>query len=204
MNRSDRLFIGLDLGQQYDYTALVALSSEMVANRDLKYTVEYIHRYPLKMSYPDMTASVGRFIDDLRSRRYSPILVVDYTGVGAPVYDMLSKQGCKPVAFTITGGNQPNIKNKFKVSVPKIDMVACLQVAIQNKKLKIPSTLKELKQLKAEIQNFHMKISAGASTSFGALRDSVHDDIVMSLCMVLWYAEYLLVGKRSPFIKVGI
>jgi len=198
-----RLFIGLDLGQQYDFTVITAVSSYRTDHREITHTLEYIHRFPLKMSYSVMANQVTSFVTSSRVKLYNPTLIVDFTGVGAPVYDMLVKNGLKPVAFTITGGTQPNITNRHKMSVPKRDMVASLQIALQNRNIKIPSNINELEQLKSEIQNFHIKIDKSSSTTFGALRDSVHDDIIMALCMSIWYADYALVGKQSPFIKVG-
>ncbi len=200
---SKRLFIGLDLGQQYDYTVITAISSHRTSNRGIRHVLEYVYRFPVKMSYSVMTNYVTKFVMTPKAIVFNPVLIVDYTGVGAPVYDMLVKNGLKPVAFTITGGSKPNVTNRNKMSVPKRDMVASLQIALQNHILSIPSSLKELGQLKSEIQNFHMKIDKNSSTTFGALRDSIHDDITMSLCMAIWYADYTLIGKKSPFIKVG-
>lgn len=198
-----RIFIGLDLGQQFDYTAMTVVSSFRTGPRELMHTIEYIYRFPLKMSYSVMANSVTRFINT-QLKIYSPILIVDFTGVGAPVYDILTKNGLKPVAFTITGGNTPKIVSKYKVNVPKQDMVASLQIALQNNVIRIPSNTNELEQLKAEIQNFTMKINKNNKESFGALQDGIHDDIVMALCMSIWYADFALVGKKTPYVKIGI
>jgi len=204
MASKERLIIGLDLGQQYDYTVLTAISAVFVSKRDMRYKLEYIHRYPLKMSYPDMGASVTRFMNSAKVKLHNPILIVDYTGVGAPVYDILIKNGLAPVGLTVTGGLSVNITNRYKIAVPKRDLVASLQIVIQNKKIVIPSSLKEYAQLVAEVQNFSMDVTKGSSPTFNALRDNVHDDIIMSLCMATWYAEDMLSGKKSPFIATGI
>lgn len=199
---AERFFIGLDLGQQYDYTAMVVVGAQVDKNRVVQYFLHWAYRFPLKMPYPRMVKAVAGFLNQhpIKSN-YS--LIVDYTGVGAPVFDMLSKENLRPVAFTITGGKDASVKNRYKVNVPKTDVVNILQVVVQNQLIRIPKSLKVIEQLKKEIQNFSMKISGNATTSFGALKSDIHDDLVMSLAMALWYGELTLVGKRSPFIRSG-
>src|SRR5262245_4457864 len=93
--------IGVDLGQQHDYTAVAILESiELVHNdrdpvtyerrREHRTRLLHLHRVKLGTPYPD----VVRAIKDIAA---SPTLagrctlVVDATGVGAPVVDLLKR-----------------------------------------------------------------------------------------------------------------
>lgn len=197
-----RFFIGMDIGQQYDYTAITVIESEFVTGQGIQHTLQFIYRFPLKLPYPTMVDRVVNFVGSNALLKNS-VLVVDYTGVGAPVFDMLGRKGLKPVAFSITGGNDPNIKHRYKVSVPKSDLVGSLQLAIQKRTLVIPKKLKNIDLLRDEINNYTMKIGRNSTTTYGTLRDSIHDDLVMSVSMALWYSEYTMLGKQRPFIITG-
>ena len=57
-------------------------------------------------------------------------LVVDATGVGRPVVDMLYASGLNPIAVTITGGDSVHLTDGIW-RVPKRDLVGLLQVLLQ-------------------------------------------------------------------------
>src|SRR4051812_49238730 len=103
-------YIGLDLGQKRDHSAIVVV--ERIDRRHAyagttfeKLVVRYAERLPLGMLYPEIVARVREIVrsDELRGKC---MLAVDATGVGAPVVDMLraAQLGCTVSAFVITGG----------------------------------------------------------------------------------------------------
>ena len=65
----------------------------------------HIERLRLGTTYPDVVAYVGTLLNGLPARPRPPALVVDATGVGKPVVDMLRAARLRPVAVTVTGGN---------------------------------------------------------------------------------------------------
>ena len=54
------------------------------------FQVGHLERLPLGTSYPAIVAHVGRLMTKLPGR---PELVIDYTGVGRPVFDMFVYSG---------------------------------------------------------------------------------------------------------------
>jgi hypothetical protein len=79
-----RYFVGLDLGQAQDFTALAVLTRPVVhryevdADRKPAYAVPHLHRFPLGTPYPEVVAGVVELLRTPPLRQ--PMLVVDQTG----------------------------------------------------------------------------------------------------------------------------
>jgi hypothetical protein len=184
----NQFYIGLDLGQAQDYTALsvVEVISEKRGERSFKiFHVRHLHRYPLGTPYPEIVASVLTLSDKIRSGK----LVVDATGVGRPVIDLLKKEGLSPTEILIHGGDSTTHEGLLW-RVPKRDLVSTLTVAFQTNRLKIASALPEAKTLIDELLNFKVKINLKtAHDSYEAWREGQHDDLVLSVALACWAAE---------------
>lgn len=182
-----KFFIGLDLGQASDFTALSVL--ERLANKGgFVYHIRRLERVRGE-SYPNIAQKVTAL---LRSPALAggAALVVDQTGVGVPVVDLLKKSGLRPVAVSIHGGdNTAHEGDNWRI--PKRDLVGTLQVLLQSERLKVSSKLKLGPVLQAEMLNFKVKIDpATAHDSYSAWRDSDHDDLVLSVALAAWWGEH--------------
>ncbi|OPY55270.1 MAG: hypothetical protein A4E48_00124 [Methanosaeta sp. PtaU1.Bin060] len=181
-----RFHLGLDLGQASDYTALIILQ-EMPGEAGNIYHARRLERIRGE-PYPNIA-------DKVKAIMAAPVLagrtnlVVDQTGVGAPVVDLLRQAGLKPVAVSIHGGaNVSREGSNWKV--PKRDLVGVLQVLLQSGRFKISSKLKLGPVLQAEMLNFRVKIDpVTAHDSYSAWRDNEHDDLVLSAALATWWAE---------------
>ena len=96
--QATRFFVGLDLGQTQDFSALVVLEhvpskpGATPRHRDQTFALRHIERFPLGTSYPRIVADVG----DLVSR--PPLagacrIALDATGVGRAVVDIFRDAG---------------------------------------------------------------------------------------------------------------
>lgn len=173
-------YVGLDLGQASDYTALSVIEA-----KDEQYQVRHLQRFRIGTPYPTIVSDVGKMLATLQDT----YLVVDGTGVGRPVVDLFRVAELNPVAITITGGNDV-IQVDGGWHVPKRDLVGALAVAFQTSNLKIAGALPEAKTLVDELLNFKVKINLKtAHDSYEAWREGIHDDLVLSVAMALWYAR---------------
>jgi hypothetical protein len=76
--------------------------------------------------------------------------------------------------------------------VPKRDLVAAVQVLLQNGRLKIAPELELAPVLKKELLNFRVKIDPKtAHDSYEHWREGDHDDLVLATALACWYSEYL-------------
>ena len=205
-----KFYIGLDLGQASDYTALNVM--QQVDGKDGNvYHIRRLERIR-GAPYPDITQKVKAIMASPALAGRTD-LVVDQTGVGTPVVDLLRQAGLKPVAVSIHGGaNVTREGNNW--NVPKRDLVGVLQVLLQTGRLKVASKLKLGSVLQAEMLNFKVKIDpVTAHDSYSAWRDNEHDDLVLSAALAAWWAErqpkptgpLIVVGatKQSPIIAGG-
>jgi hypothetical protein len=125
-------------------------------------------------------------------------LVVDQTGVGAPVVDMFNKAGLSPVGVLIHGGSNES-REVRTWHVPKRNLVAVVQVPLQNKRLQIADgPLRDI--LINELLNFKVKIDpVTAHDSYSAWREAEHDDLVLAVALAIWWADH----NRKSFAKVS-
>ena len=90
------------------------------------YQVGHLERGPLGTPYPGIVAHVGRLLGKLPD----PELVIDYTGVGRPVFDLFTYAGISPVGVLITGGAVETHDGPI-YGVPKLTLVRARPLALQ-------------------------------------------------------------------------
>jgi hypothetical protein len=180
-------YIGLDLGQSQDYTAL-AIAEKLEANKVIYHQIRYIQRYALGTTYPQITHSIKELMQKPPLLGKS-MLIADATGVGRPVIDMMRKDGVSLVPVTITSGSEVKFDGIGGWNVPKRDLVSTVQVLLQNGRVKFASSLPDLQILVDELLNFRIKISQAGKDTYEAWREGAHDDLVLALALALWYSE---------------
>lgn len=185
--RLNKYILGLDLGQQNDYTVLSCLIPSQ-QDKSIVYSLPYLKRLPLKTPYPTIVELINNFISSPRGIYKDYVLIVDYTGVGRPVVDLFKEHGLQIISINITGGNKANWVSRVEANVPKRDIVSAIQVVMQNKRLKIAHDLPLLSSLSREFLGFKAKISSAGRDSYEAI-SGLHDDIVLSIGVALWYGE---------------
>src|SRR3712207_876281 len=92
---------GLDLGQAADYSALDVLDYQP---QTAVYHCGYLQRLPLNMPYPQQVGRVYELLATPPLRGHTR-LVLDATGVGRPVLDLVRSVGLAPIPVLITGGD---------------------------------------------------------------------------------------------------
>jgi hypothetical protein len=192
-------FLGVDLGQAQDYTALAVVEQKSFRYepKPVEYHVRHLERLKLGTPYPAIVEQVQNLMQSPQLLNQAA-LVVDATGVGAPVVDLFRKIGLAPIAITITGGNAVT-RERGGYRVPKRDLVTTLQVLFQSGRLKVAAELPEARLLVEELLNFKVKINVKtAHDSYEAWREGIHDDLVLAVALACWYAE-----KGQPRIFIG-
>ena len=190
---TDRFVVGVDLGQAQDYTAIAVLEV-LQHGEEEGYHLRHLERPRLGTSYPDI---VQRLLALLAT---SPLIgccemVLDATGVGAPVVDLLRQAGLSLTAVTITGADAATRGEGGGWRVPKRDLVSTLQVALQQGRFKVADGLALGDVFVRELLAFRVKINIATShDSYEAWREGDHDDLVLAVALALWQARQ---GKAS-------
>ena len=180
---SMRQYVGLDLGQSGDFTAVAVLE-----DGEEGYALRHLERFPLGTSYPD----VVRQVVGLLGRCTRPVLVVDRTGVGRPVVDLLVEQAaaaCTLLPVTITAGRTVSREPDGGLLVPKRHLVGALRGLVENRRLRVASSLPDAAVLARELRDFRVRRTDSGHEVFGAPGSGRHDDLVLAVALAAWAAE---------------
>lgn len=195
-----RMFVSLDAGQAGDFSAFCV--GETYAQRERTYQhditgvaedhikhldrtiysfrIVSLHRAALGTSYPIICEQVRSILSELPEAD----LIVDATGIGRGICDILNGRGLRPHAMTITAGETWTRKN-MELHVAKVQLVSCLITATQEGRVKFAPEIPLRDVVSEEIAAFTPRRTAtGLLTYEGA--DGIHDDLVMSLAMGIW------------------
>ncbi len=137
-------------------------------------------------SYPEVVKTVKERMQDPMIINNCD-LVVDATGVGMPVIDYMVAEGLDPIGIWITSGAQVGDQS-YGYTVPKGDLIASLQTALSLHSIQFSKYLdpKCVKQIKHEFSMFTEKRTKKGHETFNSLRESDHDDLVLSLAINIW------------------
>ena len=165
------------MGQRRDFTAIAVVErreNQWAGAREL--VLRYLERMPLGTPYT-------KVVERLRTMMRHPEMagrtrmVVDATGVGAPVVEMLRSAGVSAIAVTITGGAQAHGQGEHW-HVPRRDLLAGLEVLLEAGDLKISRRLAEAERLVRELTALRTRGGGGE-----------HDNLVMAVALACWRAR---------------
>jgi len=196
------MYLGLDLGQAQDYTALSILQKVKEKKTDvIQYHTRHAERFALGTTYPVMIDKLQERINALNVLDYS--VIADATGVGRPVIDLMRERGINTVPIIITGGEKELFDPELGGwKVPKRILVSNLLVLLQNGQLKFAKGMMHAEELINELLNFKIKVTAHQNDTYEAWREGDKDDLVLSLAMAAWFA--VKYGVTEDRIKVNI
>jgi hypothetical protein len=188
-------FLGLDLGQRRDFSALAAVDVVHTrgAQRD-KVTYAYpltrelhlkeLHRYPTLMPYTSLPARVLEAVRRTPVEKRAVTLAIDGGGPGTAVVDIFrhARIGVHilPVIITATGNGRMGADGYYTVS--RRSLITLVRYALESKTLRLASRLDLRTQLIQE---------CAAIRSDGQHH---HDDLVMSVALALWASTKVTPG----------
>ena len=191
-----RYLVGLDLGQAQDYTALV-IAEQHGTPPTASYQIRHLERFALGTAYPAIVTHIQSLLQHPTLQRHTS-LVVDATGCGRPVVDLLTQTRLAPVAVSIHGGDQVS-HDGHHWRVPKRDLVSVLQVLLQARRLQVAEALPLAQVLVQELLNFRVTIDPRtAHDSYSAWCEGQHDDLVLATALACWWGER---GTARPAIS---
>ncbi len=200
----DVYFVGVDLGQSRDFTAIAAVERAELRGpwdpvmyawrKTVSLRLRFLERLALGTPYPEVVARVVEVTraPELADRCW---LAVDGTGVGRPVVDLLRRAGPRGILMpaTITCGDAETYGNGY-YRVPKRDLIVGLQVLLQRGALEIAGGLRFGAEFVAEMAAMQVKVTTGGHEQYGAWREGTHDDLVFAVALACWAAKKVYPG----------
>jgi len=186
-------YLGLDLGQKHDFTAIAVVERPDLGiarmPQPLSLTVRHLERMALGTPYPRVVERVCAIMQNPKLGDCR--LVVDSTGLGAPIVDLLRAAGLsgRLTAVTITGGESAR-GNSEVWSVPRKDLLAGLEVLLDAGELQISRKLSHASTLVKELTSLR-------NNGYSAR----HDDLVLAVALACWRARWKTIGfarQRLP------
>jgi hypothetical protein len=207
--------IGVDLGQRRDPSAIAVIEKvEWIAGQfhttpqimggrphyggyDLRQgdmVVRHLERVPLATPYSQVVKRVAEMTRHPSLGNVRGKLIVDATGVGAPVVEMLrdpfitnaQRPGCEMTPVVTTDGSAARRDGNGWEMVPKVDLLSAMQASLENGQLRIARQMRETERLVKEMVG---------------LGGSEQDDLAVALAV--WGAKTgITYGFRSEFLPV--
>lgn len=204
-----RYYVGLDLGQKNDFTALAILERAelqggfdytwMAHKKVVEHRIRHLERVKLGTPYPEVVRRV-REVTRSGELRGQCQLIVDATGVGQPVVDLLREADldCRMRPVIITGGDLERMEGGY-YRVPKRDLVTGVQVMLERGELKIAAGIAEGELLVKEMAEMRVKVTLSGREQYGAWREGTHDDMVLAVALACWGVK-----KEWPYPLEGV
>ncbi len=197
MSSTSPFVVGLDLGQPGEFSALAVVEvhppapAEGSGQRQL--ALRHLLRWPRGTSYAAIAAEVAELV------RTPPLsgtrLVVDQTGTGRPVSDLVRNEvkDASVVAVTVTGGYATQRDTAGGWNVPKTELVSVMQVLLQAYRLRVANGLHHAEILVRELHNFRVKHPTSGTEERMSWREGDQDDLVFAVALACWFVE-----RRCP------
>jgi len=205
-----RHYNGLDLGQRVDYSASVLIERKEMRQAQEKlpgteewemealtavslYEVRNVHRWDLGTAYADVVQDVFNALQHPELHTTTR-LVVDATGVGVPVIEMMQRGPYRlnPQGIMITAGNSVGMGKDGMYNVSKRILITMLQTLVQSQRIRVSPKMEHYAELMREMKAFSLKLTAARNDTYEAWSEQDHDDIVMALAVAVWLAEHEL------------
>jgi hypothetical protein len=187
-------YMGVDLGQKKDHTAIAVVERWDAGRAFLAPTmkcleVRYLERVPLGTPYTVVAERVRRMVQSEKLAGQVAV-ALDATGVGAPVVDLLraARLGCQVMAVSITGGERES-QTASGWNVPKRDLIGGVQVLLERGELKISRKLRDSWTLVKELLDVRMTLAGAGKVRLGADGSGEHDDLAIALALACWRAQ---------------
>ena len=150
-----RYVVGCDLAKHEDFTVLCVLDDS-----------GHLCAFD-RFSQLDWVFQTKRIVE-VCQRYNNARLLIDSTGVGDPIYDMLRRSGVSVEGYKFTNSS-------------KKDLIENLSIAIENKTVSYP----DIPVLITELGLYGYKISPAGVTTYNA-PEGYHDDVVVALALAVW------------------
>jgi hypothetical protein len=211
-------WIGVDLGQHVDFSAVTVLSRSIAVDpvtgypaRDSRGWAKYdwrlrgLRRFPLKTSYVEVARKVAAIASQARLRP-QPRVVVDATGVGVACVETI-RTALRPHpeievwGVSITSGEGWRIVHRHTMNCSKIQLVGAFREVLETERFKVcrfadGRLIRGVDVLKRELSAFRVRVSRASNEVFGA-ESGQHDDCVLSVSLPVWAGSLPFMQMRE-------
>lgn len=205
-----RFWIGADLGQANDFSAICVIKDEClptIINKRVelgpqKRTIIFADRFR-GVSYVDVVDHMIR-LKNAKPFGGKSLLVIDGTSIGRVVSDMLQDQNVPHTAVQMTAGQEWRRKGRY-VNASKTLMIENTSVLFAAGELKFAHDLPLRGEIEQDLASFSLATTAAGNQVIKQSRNaSGHGDLGISLIVAAFASQYLVgqtltVGKLENY-----
>lgn len=186
--------LSLDPAQVRDWSAISAINMHLAGKR-FEYDLTAMGR---KQGLP-YDQIVDWAVETYKNKAFweggqPPHFILDSTGVGVAVRDMIAVRGVRLKAITITSGESITRAGPL-IHVGKARLIGKFLGAFDAGKVRVNPALPMWPKLEREMLAFRAEISAQGRAKFEA-EPGENDDMLFSLAQGVWFGEEILRGGK--------
>lgn len=192
--------ISIDIAKNFDRTSIAIFEKCNDFQPDGR-CVSYIIARDLKQIEKMPYTELGRLLVRLDSNadlHSNNDLLVDSTGVGEGVCDILEEMGLLPNRVIITSGGHSRIKRESKgfggfaprttFNVPKAELIDTLKIGLEQRRVRVASGIPFEDDIIMQFSHFVGELTPRTKKiTYNNDDPNVHDDIVSSFAMAAWF-----------------
>ena len=188
-----RDYAAICVAERFEEYQLTQFASSTPSKTDVR---RFLHVRSIRRlghsTYVDVNRILAQIVRALPGRDKRPTILVDATGGGDSALDYLKDQHkLRPIAISITGGDNENKRAWDDYTVPKRHLVEALAFAAESGDIRISADIEHGLLLEEELRAFTLKVRENGYEAFEG--DRQHDDLVCCLMYVAWYGH-----KKEP------
>ena len=190
---------GLDLGQRQDFSALAICEIRENKHFEKFFYVRGLKRFPLHQTYTKLAERVAKVDAQLKGEFTNVTWAADLGGPGPGVLEILERKSAYKMDLykvLLTGGTA-STWDGHEIRVSKSNLISTLIAAFDADHIFISSKSRELENIKTELQNFEVHLSANEGReTYGGNVSAGHFDLLISLALAVYIGSEL--GARGP------
>lgn len=170
-------------------------------------TIDIVHLDQwVGLSYHEIVGECARTLGHYKLSNNTDLLM-DGTGVGDAVVELMIAAGLNPLPIVVTGGQSvrevyqtfgsivppsgqrlTGFRPMKQINVPKSELVASAQVVMQQKRVRLASGLKWTDELKRQLIHLSPKATTAGRTRYESDDIGINDDMAFCLMMTAWWS----------------
>jgi hypothetical protein len=189
---------GLDLGQKRDPSALAICEIRENKHFEKFFYVRGLKRFPLHQTYTRLAERVAKVDAQLRGEYTNVTWAADLGGPGPGVLEILSRKAPRMDLYKVLlHGGSATTWDHHEIMISKSTLISTLIAAFDADHIFLSSKSRELENIKTELQNFEVRLSANEGReSYGGNVSEGHFDLLISLALAVYIGSEL--GARGP------
>jgi hypothetical protein len=206
---------GLDLGRQHDRSVFAVIhhtrkpvegeggwviddTREVCRQASVtRYDLVHMHALPLKLDYVSQALMVRELMAREPLESTKATLVVDTSGVGQGVADLMRSQGLRFKGVQITAGTEQTQVDGSNYRVAKQLLVSKLEAVLHAGELRVPDALPDAEPFRKELESFRRQSKASGAQTWSA-DVGEFDDRVMATSYAIWWCTSRSTTTRTP------